>query len=153
MTNDKLPDDDHILRYAKQRDLRTSVDADDNENVIGLNKDAFKLRDDEKTLSVTWIEFFDGEFTRQKIDAVKAFRLTFPSSAKSALKGAFGVGQVNKAKLAAARYNQKIRILHEPDDNPGHSAIHRIPRDNEKLLEDLAFEVFADFVLNKDVPL
>jgi len=146
-----IPDEHHILRYAKRRDLRTVVDTDENEIVIGLARDAFKLRDDETTLSVTWIEYFQGDFSEQKVGAVKAFRPTFTSSAKPPYPGAFGVGLVGDTKLAADSYGHKIRILHEPDNNPGHSAVHRIPRDHDDLFEKLATEVFADFFLNSEI--
>jgi hypothetical protein len=148
-----LPNKDHVLRYAPPRDLRKSIDENENEVVIGLLPDAFRRKTEHKNLSVTWVERFSGSYCEQIKFAVQAFRTTFKSASKTPYKGAFGIGGVAAIKQAAERHRHKIRILHDPQPtNDGHSEIHRLPRDEDELLEILATQVFVEFVLNLDIP-
>lgn len=52
----KLPDGDHIMRHIPWSKLRK----DENDNVLGFLPQAFQLRPQENSLSVNWLEFFDG---------------------------------------------------------------------------------------------
>ncbi len=146
MTRQKLPPNDHVVRYVPWARLRK----DDNDKVIGILGDAFKLREDEKALSATWLEYFPGERTEQVTGAVQAIRA---SSLKVGSKSGFAIGKVATVKAACASRRYKIRIVHEPDDdNKAHVAVRQVPRDDPVLLELLAEEAWAELHLNAQIP-
>jgi hypothetical protein len=153
MPSVELPETDHVLRYAQPRNLRVAIDENDNQVVIGLLPDAFRRKPEHKNLSVTWVECFPGLYAEQTERAIQAFRTTFKSSAKLPFKGAFGVGKVSEIKRAVEKHSRKVRILHHPElGNEGHSEIHRLPNDDDDLLETLAIEAFPTFIMNSKVP-
>ena len=146
MKGQKLPPEDHIIRYVPFGKLRK----DEDDNVIGLLAEAFRLRSGETYLSSTWLEYFNGNRKEQIYLAVQTIRLSSLSVGK---KSGFAIGNVEKISSVCANRNHKIRIVHEPErDNAAHIAVRRIPRDDEGLLELLAAETWAELVLNADVP-
>jgi hypothetical protein len=52
-----LPDEDHVMRYVSWARLRR----DEDDNILGFLGAAFQLRPDEESLSVNWLEYFDGD--------------------------------------------------------------------------------------------
>ena len=79
-----LPDDDHVMRYVPWGKLRR--DGDD--NVLGFLGEAFKLKPDEDSLSVNWLEYFEGDRDAKIQASVRTFRSTLTVGTKSA----FGIG-------------------------------------------------------------
>lgn len=141
-----IPPEDHLLRYVPWAKLRK--DADD--NVIGVLHTAFRLRDDERHLSATWVECFDGankaERVAAAIMAIRASKLNVKP------KSGFAVGQVEQINSTCKKYERKVRFIHEPeDDNEAHAALHGWPRDADDLFEALAAESWSEIVLNKDI--
>ena len=60
-----------------------------------------------------------------------------------------GVGDgvnVGVVKEACASFNQKIRVIHEPNDNPAYTAIRNYKSDDLELLELLASDAWSDVV-------
>jgi hypothetical protein len=113
---------------------------------------AFRLRDSEEYLSATWVEHFGGDHDRCVVAAVNAIR---SSKVTVTAKSGFAIGNVGRVKdiCLADKERYKIRIIHEPeDDNSGHTALRRWPRDNEPLLELLAEDAWSTCILNKDIP-
>lgn len=136
----------HVVRYVPWQRLRK----DEKDNVDGILGAAFRLRDDEKALSATWLEYFPGERPAQVTAAVQAIRA---STLKVGSKSGFAVGEVGAIKAACASRGHKIRIVHEPeDDNKAHVAVRQIPRDDAQLLELLATEAWAELVMNAQIP-
>jgi hypothetical protein len=139
-----LPDEDHVMRYVPWGKLRR--DGDD--NVLGFLGEAFKLRPNENSLSVNWLEKFDGDREERILASVRMFRRTITVGTKSA----FGVGNVIKIKEVCRARGVTVRIVHEPkDDNPSHSGIRRLPRDDAILLDALAADAFAELIHNTAV--
>lgn len=139
-----MPDEDHVMRNVPWSRLRR----DEDDNVLGFLPEAFQLRPDEEWLSVNWMEFFTDPVTRVR-DAVWAMRKSRDIGAKSA----FAIGNVGKIKHTCLAHGAKIRIVYEPEENnPAHSGIRRLPRDDLILLEALANDAFADMVKNADIP-
>lgn len=146
MTGQKLPPNDHVIRYVPWSRLHK----DEDDNVVGILGDAFKLRDNEKALSATWLEYFPGERQAQLAAAVQAIRA---SSLKVGSKSGFAIGEVAAVIAAGASRRHKIRIVHEPEeDNMAHVAVRRMPRDDPELLELLAEKAWAELVLNARIP-
>jgi len=140
-----LPDEDHVMRYVSWARLRR----DEDDNVLGFLGEAFQLRPGEESLSVNWLEYFDGDRDTKIRMSVKTFRETITVRTKSA----FGIGNVAKIKEICRANGASVRIVYEPtDDNPSHSGIRRLPRDDLSLLEGLAADAFVELLQNTAIP-
>jgi hypothetical protein len=138
-----LPDQDRVMRHVPWKKLRR--DGDD--NVLGFLPTAFELRPDEDSLSVNWIEYFPDPATRVR-DCIWAMR----RARKAGGQSAFAIGNVGKIKDTCLKQGYRVRIVHEPNDNePAHSAIRRLPRDDLTLLAALADDAFVEMVRNTDI--
>ncbi len=134
----KVPNDNHVMRYVRKRQLRR----DENDNVLGILPQALELREGEAYLSVTWLEHFDPQYERGLIQAAEAIRreLTVKDN------DGFSTTEVGDFCDICERFDEKVRVLHEPviDVNTGHVAIRRFPRDNLELFDLLASDAFVD---------
>lgn len=145
MTGQRLPPKHHVVRYVPASKLLR----DENGNVVGVLGAAFKLREGERALSATWLEYFPGERTQQISEVVQAFR----ASLKVGTKSGFAIGNVGAIIAACVSRRHQIRIVHEPEeDNRAHVAVRRMPRDDPELLELLAEKAWAELVLNAQIP-
>ena len=142
---DKIPESDHVTRYVKKRNLRR----DEFDNVIGILHQALEHREDETYLSVTWVEHFDVEYETGFLKAAEAIsrQLTVKK------KDGFSTAQVQQFFNLCAQKGAKVRILHEADNdnNTGHAAIRRLPREDIELLDLLAAEAFLDTRVAEDI--
>ncbi len=134
----KVPNDSHVMRYVRKRQLRR----DENGNVLGILPQALELRDEEPYLSVTWLEHFDPQYERGLIRAAEAIRRQLEVRGNDG----FSTTEVEGFCDICERFNEKVRVLHEPvnPENTGHVAIRRFPRDNLDLLDLLASDAFVD---------
>jgi hypothetical protein len=142
-----LPDKDHVIRYVPWGRLRK----DEDENVLGFLPQAFQLRPEEQYLSINWLQYYDGDRETQIRLSVWAMRGSFakPLGAKSA----FAIGNVAEVKETCHAFGNRVRVVHEPEpNNPGHSAIRQLLRDDLSLLEALAADAFTERVSNSDIP-
>ena len=141
----KVPDDSHVVRYVRKRQLRR----DENGNVLGILPQALELREGETYLSVTWLEHFDLQYERGLIQAAEAIRrqLTVKDN------DGFSTTEVGDFCDICERFDEKVRVLHEPEnpENTGHVAIRRFPRDNLDLFGMLASDAFVDTRVAADV--
>lgn len=141
MPNQALKDEHNILRHVASGRLRR----DEEGVVIGCLPQAFEHREDEDYLSATWIEHFTAAPVAQRELAIKAMR----NALKIGRNAAFFEGNVKAIHDACRERTARIRILHEPtDENPGHAALRRVPRDDAELRGLLADKVFTTFILN-----
>ena len=67
--------------------------------------EAFRLKEDEKELSVTWLEYFEGDRPAQVIKSVKAIRA---SNLKPGGRSGFAIGKVSAVTTACAERKHKI---------------------------------------------
>lgn len=135
---ESIPDNDILLRYASPNRTHKSDDG----SPTWLMPDAFKLRDDETYLSLTWVEFFEGTHDSQIRAAVAEFR----KGIGIRQNGAFGMATAGAIRAAGNSVTpaHQLRILHEPEDlNRAHVAVHRYPRDNAQLREALVRLAFT----------
>jgi hypothetical protein len=125
-----LPLEDHLVRHIKPRlILRDEI----TKAVIGIFPDAFALRDGERDLSVSWLEFFSGTKKEQLRQVMHHTEL------KLNAKHGFAVIRVGTFIETCEKEGAKVRIIHEPTEgNPSHSSVHRYPRDNDALTAVLA---------------
>lgn len=145
---DALPDNDEVTRWIKPKLLGR----DDDGNTI-LDQQgrpefvfpaAYELRDDEDSLSVTWLQCFAETREEHLPKAADAFRKG-TDSGKLQTQSAFAIGAVSAIKKAGIDHDHKLRILEDPEDeNPGHSEIRRYPREMGEFQTLLAEEIFAE---------
>jgi len=107
------------------------------------------LRPGEESLSVNWIEYFGEDKSSSAIKSVQSFR----ESIKVGPNSAFGVAKVAKIKECGRSVaGIKIRIAYEPSsNNPAHSSVRRLPRDDSALLDALATDAFSEIILNSQI--
>lgn len=134
----KVPNDNHVMRYVRKRQIRR----DENGNVLGILPQALELRDGETYLSVTWLEHFDPQYEQGHIQAAEAIRRQLEVKTNDG----FSTTQVGGFYDICEGFNKRVRVLHEPinPENTGHVAIRRFPRDNLELLDLLASDAFID---------
>ena len=136
MATKSLPDTDHVVRHVPSQLL------DDNGMPF---PQAFELRPAETYLSTSWSEFFDGLLA----DRLAGCACVMSHNRTIKVRDAFAVGNVGEIKDACAEFNQKIRIVSEPDPAPSglniaYAAIRQIQTDSLELLELLAQDVWND---------
>jgi hypothetical protein len=141
-----IPSTEHIIRYVPWKLL---IKGEDEVTVVGVFPQAFDLRDNEEYLSVTWVEHFSGVTICDRLhSAVQTFRKTMSAGAKSR----YLMGNVGAVHRICDDNDKRVRIVHEPDENPGHVAIRRFPKDDLELASQLIEEAFTAHINNRDVP-
>lgn len=139
-----LPDQDHVIRHVSWSKLRK--DGDD--NILGFLPHAFLLRPDEESLSVNWLEIYDGNHNAKINKTVVELRATKNIGQKSA----FAIGVVGNIKETCKKNNSPVKIVYAPTPNiPSHSEIRHLPKDDLALLEALATGAFSELVLNSNI--
>lgn len=120
-------------------------DADD--VVQGPSVDAFKLRDGENYLSVTWCDYYAGTVPEQLRCAVEAIR---NSAMKVGGKACFCVATTDQVKHASSTFGVIPAFRYYPEaDNVAHAGVHELQHAEEALLQLLADEHWSEF-LTKD---
>lgn len=144
MAHKDLPDADHVVRFIKP----TLIVWDETTGAAkGCFPQAFRLREGEEYLSVSWLEFFPGSRT----ESLRKIR----EHAEHKIRGSHGFGILNVGQMhqVAKDVSEKIRIIHEPTDgNPSHSSVRRYPKDKDEFFALLASMAGKDLVLSRDVP-
>ena len=140
-----LPDQDHVMRHISY----SRLEKDEDGNPIGILPQAFELKEEEKGISVNWLEYFGGTPQDNVLASVKTFRDTRKIGSKSG----YGVGSVDNIQNTCNQHGaRKVRILlDEEENNKSHSIIIRLPRDNLEIRQALAVEVFHELYLEKDI--
>lgn len=137
MTGYDLPDDDHVVRYAKPRFVRK------NGKVDGY---AFRLRRQEADLSVQWLECFDGGKGERIDQARRLLRLKINKN------GRFAELHIGRTKQQILTRLEGIRFVHAPliadadyEADPSHSSIMGLPPE-DSLLARLIGDMIAKCV-------
>lgn len=147
MKGQNLPDEHHVIRVVPFSKLETDEDG----RATGrLLFSAFQRRENEDSLSVTWLEYFAGDRSEMIVRAAQAIRA---SNFKPGGKSAFAIGGVKQIKHTCAEKGHRIRIIHAPeDDNKAHAELRQFPRDDVALREALAATIWAEVVFNSAIP-
>jgi hypothetical protein len=136
---------DTLIRHAGWAKLRK----DEDDNVIGILAVAFELRSGETYLSSTWMEHFGGISPANLYAAVGAIR----ASRDVGKKSGFALGLVGEICAACSAANRNIRVVREPEDNnSGHTAVRKWPRDNLDLLQLMATDTWSRLAMNSSIP-
>jgi hypothetical protein len=140
-----LPNDHHVIRHVRKNRLRR----DENDTVIGFLPQAFALRENEASLSVNQLEYFNGDWDARIRLSILLYRNTFKVSNSCA----FAIGNVGNIKAISQQSGASIKIVFSPSNAiPSHSDIRHLPREENALLEALALDAFTSMVFNRDIP-
>lgn len=141
----QLKDDHHVLRYVPKKHQRTDGDG----NILGILYAAFELRSTEESLSVNWVEYYEGDPQQQTTRCIQEFRCGYDVKKSSA----FGIAKVANIRKLSESAGKSIRVIFSPTENlPSHTSIQKIPRDDIAFLELMATEAFDSLVMNSDIP-
>jgi hypothetical protein len=131
MKGDKIPDQHHIARYCRPRQVPDGQ----------IQATAFMLKKDEGSLSVNWLEFLkcpsrESEIAElQNIYDAKLNRVG--AGAKIAV---LNVGKVREKVLTESSDGRNIEVLHDPEYTAeyidlSHSGIYNVRHDDEEIAE------------------
>lgn len=152
MRYEKLPSDNHVLRYAAYNRLQRDPETDE---PLALAHQAFHLRpEDDGQLSLTWVEYFEGSRAEQLEKAIKCYRASMTTPIKAGAKSAFGVAVVQKIIDVFEDFTPslRVRVLHDPTDkNEAHAIISQYKDEYAALLDMLAHSVFSEIIPNCSV--
>lgn len=123
MSSNDLPDDDHVVRYAKPTSIRTDG------KVTGA---AFCLRSGETGLSVNWLECYSDHSKDEQLSQVRRlYRLGISKN------GRLAELNIGTTKRCVSSELEGIRFVHKPlpeDDtheaDPSHSEVTGLPQGN-----------------------
>ena len=144
---DSLPDQDHVTRWIKPRFVGKNDDGSVIVDKAGrpsmIFPHAFEMREDEESLSITWLEHFGGTLGIQLPLAADAVRTTTQSGTLKDKSG-FAIGLVSHIKEAGSKHGAKLRVIEDPiNGNSGHSEVRRYPRSADLLYSELAGDTFS----------
>ena len=141
-----LPNNNYILRHVKKSQLRRDGD----NNVIGILGQALEMRGDEDTLSVCWLEYFNGNYNNQVF-----LTAIVKNTARNIKKNdAFAIANTDKIReLSTNKGYNNLRIVFAPEKDymPNHSELRKYPKEDSLFFELLAEEAFTDLVINSDL--
>jgi hypothetical protein len=124
---------------VKARLVRRDEDTD---APIGFLPQAFELKDGESYLSASWVEFFPGSLD----ESTAATLDEFGGVLEIRKKDLFARGVVANIKETCRAARLRIRVTHEGDDYPSHSAVRQMQGASLQLLELLAAQAWAEVV-------
>lgn len=133
MKGDAIPDDNHISRYVGKSKIVNGR----------ISGEAFRLRDDEESISVNWLEFFGLQDRNEEIDEVrKAFVNKQRTLGAQAVFAALNVGEVKEYVQQESEDNRELSVLHDPDEpvDMSHAGIYNFPR-NDPSIGDMIAEL------------
>ncbi len=116
MTSSEIPDNNHVSRYCKPSSILESG---------RVSGQAFRLKEDENSLSVNWLEYFDSPDKKYQIDKIREAFINKDFGLRK--NGKFAVLNVGKSKdhvLQNSPDQNTLIFKHEPEPNdPSHSGI------------------------------
>jgi len=129
MRGDPLPDQDHISRYCAPK---TAPDG----QPTGAS---FMLRQDQKFLSVNWMEYFGDIGIDAQINKIREYIEL--SLAASGLFAVLNVGEI--IDQVQRNSERQLAVLYEPTPgDPSHSGVY-----GYRYEDDLVADLIAEFVL------
>ncbi len=138
MKGDELPDDDHVVRYAKPALVREDG---------SVGGEAFQLRSGEESLSVNWLEYFPGISKPQQVQQVRQ-----RSRLRLRPNGRFAELNVGQTKEHVHGELTDLRFVHDPieaedgfEADPSHSEIAGLPAADSPEAE-LVGDMIAEYV-------
>ncbi len=135
MKGDPVPKRDHVSRYC------SGMRCTEERQVTGA---AFLPREEEKYLSVNWLEFLNLDNRQEEIREVRkvlSSKLRLGAMANIAV---LNVGEALDYVHMQSPDSRELSVLHEPEEeDPSHSGISGF-RHNDHLIADLIAEVIQE---------
>ena len=121
MTGEDLIDDSHVVRYAKPTLIREDG---------SVGGEAFQLRRKESSLSINWIECFEGSSKSKQLDEVRRLsRLQMSKNGRLAKLHVRSTKQYVRGELDSLRFvHQPLATEGEYEADPSHSEIVGLPQ-------------------------
>lgn len=120
MNSADLPDNDHVVRYAKPTSVREDGSVDGS---------AFRLRRNDRGLSVNWLEYFQGLLKSQQLDKIRQLsRLTMRPNGRLAELNIADAKRHVQSRLTTLRFIHvplAVEGKYQPD--PSHAEITGLP--------------------------
>jgi len=143
--SEPIPDEHHVARHVPKR-LRGRQSGQDFVFPQAFSlREAINEREQERFLSMSWLEFFNGSHEEKLRQTVQEMR-GYPRDLKP--KDALALLIVGKIKELGGQRGQRLRVLHEPElpGKPAYSAIRGMKRDDTELLALIAADAVAEIV-------
>ena len=128
MKDQPIPDTDHVARYCKASTV------EDGE----ISAAAFMLRQDERYLSVNWLEELKLPNRAAEITGLQElYTRKFSRVGAGARIALLNVGRLRTNVQTKSPDRRVLPVLHEPiiPDDPSHAGIYEIPFDDEIVAE------------------
>ena len=131
MSNDNIPDTDHVVRYCSPRHVQNG----------NITESAFELRGKDNHLSANWLEYFNsGKRFLQQLECV---RKTIKETITLRQNGRFAKINVGESKNKIP----DLQIKHIPEKtNPSHAGISISGDENRQWTLELANTIQPDDV-------
>jgi hypothetical protein len=115
----------------------------DTDAFVGIFPDAFALRSvDKGSLSVTWLEYFGGNYSSNVSASIAVIGRCMKGSQKNAV---FAIGNIGEIRKAGRARGYSVRVIYDPSAcNFAHSAIRQIAPEDLEMLDELASDIFRD---------
>jgi len=131
MKGDRIPNNDHISRLCQPKSITEEGK---------IHASTFFLRDDEKGLSVNWLECLGCSSKEEEIIAIRdLYNKKFLRVGAKAKITILNVGAVHEKVLIESLDRRNLEFFHEPEDfpipDPSHSAIYNLRPDNVMIAE------------------
>jgi len=134
MKGDRIPDQNHIARFCRPRQVADGQ----------IQATAFMLRVDEESLSVNWFEFLNCPSRESEIDEL---RKTYSAKLRvglHAMIAVLNVGGIREKVLKESLDRRNLEVLHNPAvGDPSHSGIYNLKQDDE-LIAELILETVCE---------
>lgn len=140
-----IPNEDDVVRHIHHKKLAFN----DNGEIIGIFPQAFEMRPNESTLSVSWLDCFLGtkeEKLQQTLVSLKKVLDVKP-------RNGMAIANVGLLKEIAKQQSEiSLRIAYAPTKlDIAHSEIHHLRRDDDALAEVMATSLFKTIKKVKDI--
>lgn len=125
MKRENIPDKDHVARLCSPKTIFEGE----------IQPSAFILRDNEESLSVNWLEYFncsDRESEIAEIQKVYSSKLRVKVKARIAVLNV-GITKENVKTESPDRRNLEFKHDSDNEDDPSHSGIYNMRPDNDMI--------------------
>ena len=155
ITKKIIPNTHHVVRYVPRS--RQSRDPETDKIIgNGLLWTSLQQRENEKYLSVNWLEYeiISNEDEDKEISYEQCLERVRSDLSQVMTKGVapqslLTIANVGEIKKACKSAGNTVRITHEPSiKNKSHAGIRKLPNEEDSLLETLANEIFIDSVMS-----
>lgn len=137
MNGSLVPEQDHVVRYCKPKQIDAGK----------IQPSAFILRENEKSLSVNWLEKLCRTNRSEQIEALRnIFRQKAFNVKTNARFAVLNVGNIRNKVRTETVDHRELKLTHEPSENDqSHSGIYNLHPDNMLIAELIIETIHEDY--------